>query len=325
MQASADRRTLMGGMQMPNCLILGGGGFLGSHLTEALLHGGYHVRVFDRFITGVGNLAGVADEIELWKGNFLNESEVREALKGMDLLFHYISTTDAVSAMQDPISDIEDNLIGSVRLLQLAAEAGVQKVIFPSSGGTVYGPTMLTPFKETDPVNPVNPYAISKLAFERHLHYMHAVTGVEFIILRYSNPYGERQDPSGRQGVIPKFLHEIRKGGRPRVFGDGSMIRDYIYVKDAIQATMMVLESGTRERVFNVGRGTGVSLNELVAIMSEVVGKEITPEFVEDHGLHVPVAIVDISRIQKEVGWAPTTDIREGIRRTWAWINEARL
>ncbi len=307
---------------MTVCLIFGGSGFIGSHLAEGLVKKGYDIKVFDNFKYGTTNLETILDKIEIIKGDFFNENEVYSALKDVDYVFHYISTTTPATAVKDPIYDIESNIIGSVKMFQGAVKNNVKKIIFPSSGGTIYGDKINNSSRELDPVNPVNPYAISKLTIEKYLYYFNYLYGLDYTILRYSNPYGERQNPLGKQGVIPIFLNKIKHGEKPVIYGDGSMIRDYIYIKDVIDATMAVSESNTTEKIFNVGSGKGTSLNELIEIMSLVVGKKIIPDYMENNGTYIPKMVLDISRIQNEVGWKPDVDIKEGIQKTWEWINE---
>jgi len=307
---------------MTVCLIFGGSGFIGSHLAEELVKKGYDVKVFDNFKYGATNLETILDKIEIIKADFFNENEVNCALKDVDYVFHYISTTTPATAIKDPIYDIESNIIGSVKMFQGAVKNNVKKIIFPSSGGTIYGDKINNRSREVDPVNPVNPYAISKLTIEKYLYYFNYLYGLDYTILRYSNPYGERQNPLGKQGVIPIFLNKIKHGEKPLIYGDGSMIRDYIYIKDAIDATIAVLEANTNEKIFNVGSGKGTSLNELIDIMSQVVQEKIITDHVENSGTYIPKMVLDISRIQKEVGWNPAVYLRDGIQKTWEWINE---
>lgn len=305
---------------MKACLIFGGNGFLGSHLAEALVNKGYEVKIFDNFKNGMANLDAIIDKIDIIKGNFFNETDMSGALKDIDYVFHYISTTTPATATKDPIYDIESNIIGSVKMLQCAVRNNVKKIIFPSSGGTIYGEKANVPCRETDPVDPVNPYAISKLTIEKYLHYFNYTYGIDYTIFRYSNPYGTRQNPLGKQGVIPIFLNKIKHGEKPVIYGDGSMIRDYIYIKDAVDATIAVLEKKTKEKVFNVGSGKGTSLNELIEIMSDAVSQKIIPKYVENPGNYIPKIVLDISKIQYEVGWKPEVDLREGIIKVWKSI-----
>jgi UDP-glucose 4-epimerase len=141
-------------------------------------------------------------------------------------------------------------------------------------------------------------------------------------IFRYSNPYGERQNPLGNQGVIPIFLNKIKNNESPVIFGDGSSVRDYIYIKDAIDATLAVVKKETKNSVYNIGIGRGTSLNELIQIIRDVTGKEFAPEYLPDSGKYISKIVLDIEKIKNDTGWFPTTDIREGIKKTWEWINQ---
>jgi len=302
-------------------LIFGGNGFIGSHLAEALIKQGYDVRVFDDFKSGKNNLSDFNEDVEIIKGDFFNETDISNALNDIDCVFHYIYKTTPATATRDPVYDIQSNLVGSVKLFQEVLKSDVKKIIFPSSGGTIYGITTGIPAKEDDPVNPINPYAISKLAIEQYLKYLNYMYGLDYLILRYSNPYGSRQNPYGMQGVIPIFLNKIKHGETPKIYGDGSMIRDYIYVEDAIEATVAVLNINTSENIFNVGSGKGTSLNELVDVISNVVGFEVIPDYIEYSEKFIPRIVLDISRIKRISGWSPTTELSDGINKTWMWIN----
>jgi UDP-glucose 4-epimerase len=152
------------------------------------------------------------------------------------------------------------------------------------------------------------------------LNYFSRAYGLNYLILRYSNPYGERQSPYGQQGVIPVFLNKIKMGERPLIYGDGSMERDYIYVGDAIEATTAALEKETAHKIFNVGSGAGTSINQLIELMSGVAGKKIEPVYAEDTATRVQKIVLDISRIRDEVGWAPSTSLQEGLEKTWRWL-----
>ena len=306
---------------MTTCLVFGGGGFLGSHIARGLIEKGYNVRVFDSFPAGMANLEIIRDRLEIIKGDFLNEQDVSNALEDVDYLFHYISTTVPATAKKDPVYDIESNVIGAVKLFQQALNYKIKKVIFPSSGGTVYGEPLSLPIRETDPLNPAEPYAIAKAAIERYLQYFYNTYGLDYNIIRYSNPYGEGQNPHGQQGVIPIFLNKIRQGERPVIYGDGSMIRDYIYITDAVNATIAVIEKQTNERLFNVGSGEGTSINQLIDIMSIITGKKIQPEYVKNGRAYIQRIVLDISKVRGEVGWKPRTNLQDGMKKTWDWIN----
>jgi UDP-glucose 4-epimerase len=303
-------------------LIFGGNGFIGSHLAERLVHDGFEVKIFDTFNTGMHNLDSIIKDIEIIRGDFLNKNDLSRALKNVELVFHYISTTNPVTAVNNPVFDVESNIIGSIRLFQTAIENKIERIIFPSSGGTIYGLVHEDLIKETHPLNPINPYAISKLTIEKYLHYFNYSSGMDYFILRYSNPYGERQNPLGNQGVIPIFLNKIKNKEHPVIYGNGSAIRDYIYIDDVIDATMAVLNSKTNEKLFNVGSGQGTSINQLLSVMSDVTNFSVDPIYMENSGIYLPKIVLDISRIRKETGWYPKTDIKIGVLKTWDWISK---
>ena len=306
---------------MARCLVVGGNGFIGSHLSERLLREGYEVAVLDRFKSGVNNLKEISGQIEIFRGSYLDQELLRTAMEGMDYVFHYASSTTPATSIADPVYEIESNLLGSVRLLQIARDEGVKKVIFPSSGGTIYGEPKSLPVREEDCALPSNPYAISKWAVERYLHHFHELYGLDYLILRYSNPYGERQSPYGKQGVIPIFLNRIKHNQRPVIYGDGSMVRDYIYINDIIDATSILFESVIKDKVFNVGSGIGVSLNEIIKTMYSILGEEIRPIYeINSSRTYVTGIVLDIAKIETKTGWKPSTSIEEGIRKTWIWI-----
>jgi UDP-glucose 4-epimerase len=304
------------------CVIFGGNGFIGSHLAEGLVRDGFSVKIFDTFQGGMKNLEDLRNKIELVKGDFFSETDVTGALKDVDYVFHYISTTNPASSIKYPVFDIQSNVIGSVKMFEYAQQADVKKIFFSSSGGTIYGEPTSVPIKESAPANPINPYAISKLAIEKYMEYFHHHYGTEYVIFRYSNPYGERQNPLANQGVIPIFLNKIKNNESPIIFGDGYSVRDYIYIQDAIDATLAVVKKDTKNSVYNIGNGKGTTLNELIQIMREVTGKEITPQYISDPGKYISKIVLDIEKIRNNTGWSPKTDIHEGIMKTWKWINK---
>jgi UDP-glucose 4-epimerase len=306
---------------MVKCLIFGGNGFIGSHLAEGLVQEGFDVTVFDTFNGGTKNLSSILSKINLIKGDFFSESDVESALQDIDYVFHYISTTNPATAIKDPVFDIQSNVIGSVKMFQCAQKAGVKKIFFSSSGGTIYGEPVSIPIKESAPTNPVNPYAISKLAIEKYLGYFYNQYGMDYVILRYSNPYGERQNPSGNQGVIPIFLNKIKSNERPTIFGDGNSLRDYIFIEDAIDATLTIVKKDPDGTVYNIGNGKGTTLNELIRIMEDVTEKTILPIRIKDTGNYISKIVLDIEKIQKETGWQPKTNLKNGVKKTWEWIN----
>jgi len=308
-------------MTCQHCLVLGGAGFIGSHIADALVENGYAVRIFDLPRRKMTNVAHLLDRVEVIEGDFTNEADLERALPGADYVFHLVGTTLPQSSNENPTYDAESNLIATLRLLQLARTRDVKKIIFISSGGTVYGVPQTIPIPETHPTFPVSAYGITKLAIEKYLHLYHHLYGMDYVVLRVSNPYGERQQSVGaQQGVVPVFMNRLRRGEPIIIWGDGSVVRDWLYVKDVAQAFVLALKNTSPHRIFNVGSGVGLSLNELLAMLSRVAG--ITPHvsYTASRPTDVPCNVLDTTRIRAEWGWSATTPMEVGLTRTWDWV-----
>lgn len=306
-----------------NILILGADGFIGSNFAVSLLKNkAYNIKVFDLFKNNqTKNLEKVRGEIEIISGNFLNRNDLMEALRGVDYVFHFISLTTPGSSRLEPIIDIETNIKGTVVLLEECVKANVKKIIFPSSGGAIYGDNGKSVCSEKDQTDPVSPYAISKLTIEKYLEYFRINYGLEYLILRYSNPYGPGQNISGSQGIIPIFLGLIKENKPITVFGDGENIRDYIYIDDLVEATKSLAFKDTNYRLYNVGSGEGRSINEILDILKQVTNRDFVINHVKERSVDVKANILDISRLKSEIDFSPKTTIKEGITKTWEWVN----
>lgn len=306
------------------CLILGGGGFIGSHVCETLLKAGYSVRVFEKERVNKDNLKNILSDIEWVEGDFTNKSQVREVVRGVDFIVHAICTTLPQTSNQNPAYDISTNLISTLHLLDAAKEAGVKKIIFFSSGGTVYGIPRKIPIPEDHPTDPIVSYGIQKLAIEKYLRLYQHLYGVDYSIMRISNPYGRRQRPEASQGVVTVFLHKALKGEEIEIWGDGSVTRDYLYISDVAEAVLKLLEYRGENRIFNVGSGKGLSLLDLIRMIEKTIGRPVDVSFTPARPFDVPVNILDISRVKKELSWHPEIDLEEGLRLTMAYLLELK-
>lgn len=309
------------------CLVLGGNGFIGSHLVDRLVEKHYKVRIFDRPLPKKGCEPDVVKEdgTEYYSGDFTNESDLEAALTGVDYVFHLISTTTPKISNENPVYDIETNLIGTIKLLDIAKNIKDLKLVFVSSGGTIYGTPEITPILEEHPTNPICSYGITKLAIEKYLHLYDHLYGLDFTVLRVSNPYGEKQNPLSAQGAIPVFMLRVLKNEPIHIWGDGSVARDFIYVSDVIDALVAAIETDTTEKVFNVGSGAPTSLSELVKVIESVSGKKAIIEYTSERKLDVPVNCLDITRAAADLGWAPKVPMRGGLKRTWDWLHDNYL
>lgn len=298
-------------------LVVGGNGFTGTHLVERLLEDGHAVRIYDRSPNRFRAIPRGAEYVE---GELGNHGLILEAVEGVEVVFHLVSTTLPKTSNDDPIYDVRSNLVDTIQLLESCVEAGVRKVIFPSSGGTVYGPPLRTPISEDHPTNPITSYGIVKLAIEKYLGLFHYLHGLDYAALRVSNLYGPYQNLESQQGAIGVFLHRLHEGRNISVWGDGSVVRDYVYVCDLADALVGAAQAETRHKVLNVGSGHGVSLNELLGLVAEVTGESPAVEYLPARALDVTENVLDVSRARAELGWEPGTDLVEGMARTWDWI-----
>lgn len=304
---------------MAKCLVLGANGFIGSHLVDELAQNGEDVRAFDRFKTNDTNFER-NDKVEIFSGDFLNRSDLTEALKEVDYVFHLVSTTTPATAENDPLIDIETNIRMSVELFEECVSAGVKKIVFASTGGAVYGDVNSdNPISEQTNPKPISPYAIGKLTIEHYLRYFNRKYNLPTLTYRISNPYGERHSPVNRQGVIPIFLHHIAENQPITLLGDGSMVRDYLYVKD-VASLMAASFKEAKEEVYNLGSGHGVSLNELIEIIKSVTGREVKIEQKSKPPTFVQKVVLDTNLFKNEFSLTPNTSIEEGIRKTWEYV-----
>ncbi len=292
-------------------LILGGGGFIGSNLVKGLcLSNIEKVKVLS---FGVNHLPFYSN-LEYIEGSFLDKKVLDKALDGVSTVFHLISTTNPSSSNLNPIADIETNLIGLIGLLELMKEKKIYRIIFLSSGGTVYGEPVYTPIDIRHQLRPICSYGVVKVAMENYLYMYSHLYGIKPIILRVANPYGPGQDPVKGQGVIASFMQKIKEGESIDVWGDGSTIRDYIYIDDLIDLCLKVNSSeviGT----FNVGSGSGYTLQEIIDSIELIAGLKAKVNYMNPRQFDVKSVVLDISETEEAFAWSPSNTLLEGINK----------
>ena len=294
---------------------------MGAHLVDRLVADGDRVRVLDRVPIDLRLRWQGAATVEDLAGDFVDLSAIDAAVKEIDVAYHLVSTTIPATSNVDPVFDVQSNLIGTLSFLKSAHAAGVKKVIFVSSGGTVYGNAPLQPIKETDPTNPICSYGITKLAIEKYLALYEYLHGLRFTAFRVSNAFGEKQRP-GPQGVISAFMQKALKGVPLEVWGDGSVVRDYVYVHDVVDALVRGSEYEGPCRIFNVGSGTGRSLNEVVEALRLITGEPIECIYKASRPVDVPRSVLDISLIKQELAWLPRVNFSTALAKTWDWFQK---
>lgn len=303
------------------CLVVGANGFIGSHLVDELVSLGHDVTAFDRFSSQ--HTAYTSDGVRQISGDFMNHSDVSEAVNGQQYVFHFVSTTTPATAENDPTLDVRTNIASSIELFQHCVDAGVQKVFFASTGGAIYGDQAGTSFSENTLPMPVSPYAIGKLAIEGYLRYFGIKYGLESISFRISNPYGPGQRANKKQGVIPIFLSRLSQGLPLTMLGDGSMVRDYLYVGDAVRMIAQTVGRQSAERVYNIGSGSGTSVRQLLDVVESVTGRVPEVEVKPVPSTFLDRVVLDVDRYRGEFGYDSFVSLEDGITQTWAQLMEA--
>ncbi len=307
------------------CLILGGGGFIGSFIADRMLSLGHPVRIFERPRVLPYRVFGREERVEWFAGDFQSAADIQAAADGCNVVFHMVSTTLPKGSNDDPIYDVESNVVGTLRLLTAAVLGRVRKVVFISSGGTVYGIPERIPVAEGHPTEPLVSYGIAKLAIEKYLNLYWYLHGLEYSVLRVANPYGERQRVDTAQGAVAVFLSKALAGDPIEIWGDGSVTRDYIYIEDVVDAFIMAMNHEGEPRVFNVGSGEGRSLNQLLTTIEDLLGRPVERRYLPPRKFDVPVNVLDISRARDVLGWQPRVSFRDGLGRTLDWMRNSRV
>ena len=307
-----DRRGLI--------VVLGGLGFMGSHICRALLAQGRPVRVFDKLYASRELIADIESQIEIVEGDISRPNDVMDAIADADTVIHLVHTTLPGSSMKDPASDITSNVAASAAWLMRLSEINLKRIIYFSSGGTVYGLPQNNLIDEQHPTEPMSSYGITKLAIEKYVAMYARLSGVQYCIVRPSNVYGDGQRLNIGQGVIGVLADRALRGEPLEIWGTGESLRDYLYVEDLVAATLALVDYSGPHQVFNVSSGVGHSVLDIVRLISDELG--VTPQinYQPKRGFDVPVNVLDSSRLIAETGWRPNVGLEEGVARTVKWL-----
>jgi UDP-glucose 4-epimerase len=295
-------------------LVTGGAGFIGSHVVDAYLELGHEVVVVDNLSSG--SIENLNPKAKFYKMD-IRDSDIEDLFKNEkpDVVNHHAAQMDVRKSVEDPIYDADVNIIGSLNLLQNCIRYGVKKFIFASTGGAIYGEQDYFPADEEHPTRPLSPYGVAKLTVEKYLYFYKEVHGLNYVVLRYANIYGPRQNPHGEAGVVAIFTSKMLKGEQPVINGDGFQTRDYTFVGDVVRANVLAL-SYEKSDVFNIGTGIETDVNTLFHKLKQLTGANCG----EFHGPAKPGeqrrSVISYEKIYKTLGWKPMTSLDEGLRLT---------
>ncbi len=301
-------------------LVIGGGGFIGHHMVRDLAGRGHEVTVLGRSAAAARPMPAGVGYVQ---GSMLDTGLLERLLAKADAVAHLASTTVPATGDKNPTADVESNLIGTLRLLTAMVKTGCNRVLFVSSGGTVYGIPQNIPINEGDPLNPICSYGIVKVAIESYLDLYTRNFGLSHVTIRASNPYGPYQGNMGLQGVIGTFLNRAYNGEAIDIWGDGSTIRDYVFVADLCRLCVDALESN-RTGTYNGAGGHGASVQHIAEVVQEVTGRKLTINYLPGRPFDVPTSILCIEKAKHDFGWVPDVGLREGISLTSRWMHDLR-
>ena len=300
-----------------SCLVLGAGGFIGGHLCHALIAAGARVNGFGRRPSFPGSLP----PIRFISGEFSDRAALALAMDGIEVVFHLLGGTNPEVSNKDPVADLQVNAVASVQMMELCRAAGVRRLVFISSGGAVYGLAKSLPIAEDAATNPISAYGINKLMVEKYLQLYAHLGGFSPIILRVANPFGPYQSPFRRQGLVAALIETVLAGRTVEIWGDGLVVRDYLYVGDLAEALLAAASYDGSEQVLNVGSAVGRSVLEVVDAVCRAIDRP-PPAIVykPSRRADVPASVLDITRAGQELHWSPRTEWIEGLRRTADWV-----
>ncbi|MCX5751015.1 MAG: NAD-dependent epimerase/dehydratase family protein [Candidatus Saganbacteria bacterium] len=303
-------------------LVTGGAGFIGSNIVDVYIVAGHEVAIIDNLTTG--KKENLNPQAKFYEIDIRDREKIFATIKEFspDAINHHAAQIDVRKSVTDPVYNAEVNEIGTLNILDAAVVAKVKKVIFASTGGAIYGEVgKKGGADESHPQEPIVPYAVTKRTAELYLHSYHVNHGLNYTVLRYGNVYGPRQDPLGEAGVIAIFCGKMLKGEVPTIYGDGNQLRDYVYVGDVAAANLLVLDKG-ENRIFNIGTGKGVSVNELFACLKELLGFGKDVLYAPARTGELFRSVLNAKKIKKELGWKARNSIKKGLKLTLRWYKQ---
>jgi len=302
-------------------LVTGGAGFIGSHVVDALIAEAHEVFVIDNLSTGL--MTNLNEKAKFYCEELGNFHRIEEIIKKEkpESIYHLAAQINLRKSIENPVFDAKNNILNTLFLLETARKNNLQKFIFSSTGGAIYGDTELIPTHESHPPKPLSPYGCAKLSVENYLNFYNQVYGLKFSILRYSNVYGPRQNPYGEAGVISIFLEKMSKNEIPVIYGNGSQTRDFVYVGDVARANLLALKDNKSE-TYNVGTGIETSVLELFLKLNKLFKNKFESKFAEKKDGEQKRSSLSYGKIREALAWKPEVFIDEGLKRCFDWYKE---
>ena len=300
--------------------ILGASGFLGRNLASRLVLSGYEVTSFVRS-TDPSLGAEIGNQVVF---DFANLQDISESLNSFDSVVHLVSSSNPSSSSMGPVSDAQQNLMSSIDLMEILKDNPRVRLVFASSGGAVYGSPAFSPITEAHSTHPISFYGVAKLAIEKYMYAYSVNNKLNYVVLRFSNPFGPHQVNTRGQGLIPTIIESALEEKTLTVWGNGTNLRDYLFVEDAVSAVISAIHYTGEGKLFNIGSGVGRSILELVSNIETIIGKSIDMQFLPPRSFDAATNVLDISLAEKSLGWSPATPFSDGLEKTVLW-NQLRL
>lgn len=304
-------------------LVTGGAGFIGSHLADKLIKKGNEVFIIDNLSTG--SEKNINKNAKFYKADIVEKEKIEKIIldEKPDVIFHLAAQINVRKSTEDPVFDLNVNVIGTINLIDSFLKTGKQdkKFIFASTGGAIYGECNIIPTPETVEPFPLSPYGISKLTVEKFLNYYKEFKGLRYVSLRLGNVYGPRQNPYAEAGVVAIFTNKMLKGEKPVIFGDGNQTRDFIYVDDVVNAFILTMEKDA-DGIYNVGTEKETSVNEIFELIKKYTGSDVEKIYGEEKEGDIRRSCLSTEKIKRELGWKPEYGIENGLKKTVEWFKE---
>lgn len=302
-------------------MVTGGAGFIGSHIVDKLIEKGHKVVIVDDLSTG--RKENLNQKARFYKIDLRSKKDLEKTFKeeNIEKVIHQAAQASVIKSTKEPDFDAEVNIIGTINLLECCRRYDTEKIIYASTGGAIYGEPEYLPMDEKHPIKPLSHYGLGKYVAEQYMSLYQRLYGLRYTALRYSNVYGPRQDPHGEAGVIAIFTKKLLEDKKPVIYGDGKQTRDFVYVKDVVEANILALEKGENDYC-NICTGKQTSVNEVFEMLRKITGKNTKAEYEKERKGEIRYCSLDYTKAQKTLNWKPKTRIEEGLKETVDYFKE---